>query len=479
MFSNKITTPLVGDIPDSFFSNITGSAIDGDTTFLSTLRALIYPRMEEGDSLHFDYRYASLNSTSLENWSTAECLRYLIGSYYDTEHRLTIQLLNSSDNINKANMDLLKKSFASQYEGWHLIDKVSAFFNKEFNVLCFVNPSLKSTYIIMDSCAIRHIHYLQCAILAFLPWYFDREKGVSEIEKALIESLRNRSSSKYEEIIDTIARQYNFRTAKIKKYLDGFENVYERSKIEELKSSIARIESDINNYSSIIGDLLRQKNESDITLLGLKMRVAESSGESEIMSYFLRNQKLDLVSVRNTILKFSVYDYLTYFDEEQAKVMIGNKRSLLYTDRAIKNLTEEGVEKLATAIFVDQLLRVRICASYELDVNHKSVSGLRAYAFPPIYESYLPNPHIQHHSCLGDYRYHILDYLKTNEYIGAIEQCAASAVSLNLGDSVVMEEFVRDLFESSRKCIELPDGTLVSARKAVEFLNQQEVEHNG
>ena len=87
----------------------------------------------------------------------------------------------------------------------------------------------------------------------------------------------------------------------------------------------------------------------------------------------------------------------------------------------------------------------------------------------------MPNPHINRYSCLGNYVRTINELLKDRNYIGAIEQCSASAKSLNFGDSTVMHEFMRFMYSSgNRTFIELSDGTTVSPINAIKWLKEQE-----
>ena len=52
MFKNSVvSTPLTTDAANAYFSNITGQKYGTDNSFLATLRALVAPRMKEGDSI--------------------------------------------------------------------------------------------------------------------------------------------------------------------------------------------------------------------------------------------------------------------------------------------------------------------------------------------------------------------------------------------------------------------------------------------
>ena len=137
---------------------------------------------------------------------------------------------------------------------------------------------------------------------------------------------------------------------------------------------------------------------------------------------------------------------------------------------------------LMTAIFLDQKLRIRFCAAYKFNMNG-SVSAVSRYSFGAECRDCTPNTHIDRFSCLGNYQRSINELLKHHDYIGAIEQCSASCKSLNFNDSPVMQEFMRRMYGISdyqdtinTRCIELPDGTVVTPVDAINWLKAQEVQ---
>lgn len=52
MFKSSVTqTPFTTDAANAYFANITGDSFGYDRSFLATLRALLAPRMQEGESI--------------------------------------------------------------------------------------------------------------------------------------------------------------------------------------------------------------------------------------------------------------------------------------------------------------------------------------------------------------------------------------------------------------------------------------------
>ena len=70
MFKQSVSsTALTSDAANIFFPNIVGEAFGSDNTFISTLRALVAPRMPEGDGIRLsfgrsDYNAAVVSETS-------------------------------------------------------------------------------------------------------------------------------------------------------------------------------------------------------------------------------------------------------------------------------------------------------------------------------------------------------------------------------------------------------------------------------
>lgn len=487
MFKTAITTnALVNDTANSFFQNIYGDPYNNDISFISTLRALVAPRMNENDVLSVRFNRTEYSASDVSSGSTSAVVK-AICEYFNQNDVGSIYIHsfnNSAQDNNYACLELMKSSFCKVYKGWHRLEKVTEFYQRQFLTMCFINPEKKSVAIFVDNMDMRKMHYLQCSIFAFLPWYFDPEKGVSEIEMELISSLREKTSAKYEDVIARIASQYDFRTARIRQMLSGFETKYERIECDNVRSQLDRIRSNIDSLNRQIGDQIHTKNDLEIKLLGLETKVANSSEDSEIMEYFLCNDRLVLLSVSDNRMVFGVKTYIEYFDEEMALSAIKNRHSYLYVPEGRKcneYIPEDSIEKLMRAIFIDQILKIRVCAAYEFNLNG-SVNARQGFCFDHNFRDCMPNPHIDGYQCLGNYHRAINELLTKRDYITAIEQCIASAKSLNFGDSPVMTLFSKAVYHVgcnyNNRCIELPDGKIVDPKGAVAWLEEQESGEN-
>lgn len=486
MFKQVISsTQLTSDEANNYFrGTIVGTSYKNDVSFLSTLRALVAPRMKEGDRVNLFFFSSSYSAQRLRAMSATSAVVEICDFVPEIINGSIViySFDNHEQDSNYAWMELMKSTFVKVYPDWFRLEKVTDFFRKTFYTLCFINPENKKVIVFADNMDMRKMHYLQCSIFALMPWYFDPEAGVSELEMELIESLRNKDSTAYEDCIEKIAKQYDFRSAKIKRLLDGFEEQYERIALEEARYQITRIDNNINDLNSRIRELLKNRRNSEIQILGLETKIASGDKESELMDYFLHNGNIVLDTVEDDYIQFAVKSYIEYFDEDLARRVIDNNRSYIYPNqRNCENIINKNdMRKLMTAVFISQTIRIKVCAAYRFSMNG-NVYGISAYRYGAEFRECTPNPHIDAYSCIGNYSESINELLRRHDYIGAIEQCSASCKSLNFNDSTVMCEFMKRIYGTSDrqpyinvKCFELPDGTVVTATEAIKWLNSQE-----
>lgn len=481
MFNQTITsTPFTTQTANAYFKNITGSAFRNDVSFLSTLRAVLNSRLSPEDRIQLVFTETSFSEGRLADKSARDWVRS-IALDFDIVADGTISIhsfRNSDQSSNYAWLELMKSTFTSVYDDWVMLEKITTFFHKSFYTICFVNPTRKCTAIFVDNLNIRKLHYLQCATFALLPYYFNAEDGVSELEMELAYSFKEKTSQKYLDVMDKFADILDFRALQIRNLLKGFENQYERQELDRTKRELENNLNSINNLNEEIGNYLRVRRDLEIKFSGLVQKMSEGGENSDIMEYFLRNKRLTLDTVTGTSMVFIVRDYLTLFDPDLAKRVINNKNSYVYKPDGeyYDSISEEDIETLMTAVFIDQKIKMRTCAAYKFDMNG-NVVAMSDYRFDASYNDCMPNVHINRYRCMGDYPRHINALLAERDYIGAIEQCVASCRSFNFGDSTVLGTFMEYIYGASRayntRCFELPTGEVVDQYEAIEWLNKE------
>lgn len=484
MFRESImSTPLTTDTANEHFRGIIDGTCGTDNTLISTMRALVAPRLGDGEAIILSYNRSDYSAETIGSVTINRALDAMCNSHNIEEMNGSFHIHyfnNSHQDSNYACLKVIEQGFEHKYDGYHRLEKITEFFRKSFYVVCFINPEKKNVVVFLEDTNIRNFHYLQCSIPAMFPWYFT-DSAISETEMELIQSLRERTPEKYNACIAKIAEAYDFRSIRIRRVLKGFETQYERVEIQKEKDGIANIDGRIRDYNNSIGALLAQRNESCIRLLGLEAKIASGNDEdSEIMEYFLCNNRVVLDDANDGVLTFYARDYLTYFDKDAAETMINNATSYIYVNDNgdfHRGFTSEHLKLLMEAIFVRETLKIKFCAHYRFNFRG-NVTPLTIEIMPPECNNHMKNPHIDRYHCLGNYERVINDLLQSHNYIPAIEQCIASCKSLNFHDSTVMHEFMRGIISAGAgNFIELPDGSMATPREAVKWLEAEEVKN--
>ena len=478
MFKNEISSsPLMNDTANAVLGRISGDRFLGDCSFVSTMRALLHPRVPKDESVTLKISRSDFSVEDVKNRSKKDLARkiYEKNNSIGRSGSFVLHYFNNvSPEANAKNMEIAVSEFEECNPGYGRLVKVTEFYRKAFPVACFINPDIKSVVLFVEQMDYRRFHYVQVGLIAAIPWYIDPKKGLAPLEMQLVESLTKNDPDIYRDCIQRVYDSFDFRSEIIKQKLDGFEMRYIKDAIVNSENIYTNVIHEINEANRRIGELLRRKADLMMQIAGMRLKVEEGNGESEIMEYFLANKSLSLIDTNDNQVTFTVKSCLEYYDPEMAERAVGNKNSLLYRDASSVG-TKDELKKLYTAIFIDNILKINVCAAFRLSING-GVSPIGGHSFGDEYRGYMPHPHIDRYTCMGDYVRIINELMQNNDYIMAIEQCVASCRSLNFGDSTVLNHFVSVLMGSSQnaRCIVLPDGSIVDAKNAIKWLNAQE-----
>ena len=471
MFQECISvTPITGQTADPVFPNINGERYRDDTSFVATLRMALHGRIPENEGVYLRVRSSNRSPDRYDEESAAYDISHGMNIAVDMlENDLTICYLELYDADKRTRvMDFIEKNFVSAFPGWLKMQKVTDLFRLSFKVLCFYNVEKHSTILIVERMNYAIWHVLQSGIVGYLPWYFNLKEGECNDLVELIFSMREKTPDKYIACLSKFAEQFDFRTRRIETQLKGFELIALRERMHGVENDLETIERDLHSHQNEIAYLLRQKFDLDIVYTGVQRKLAEGGDDSEIKDYFLANKNLVLETVSGTNLYFGAKGYIEYYDEEALAAALRNRSSFVYTN-ARNGISGDDMELLMTALFIDNTLKLRICGAYYIDLRG-GCDGIGGHEYGADYEGYMPNPHIDRYSCLGNHRQVINECLGAHNYIGAIEQCVSSVKSINFNDAPVMREFMVKMYGSDKKFIELPDGTVASPKDAIQWL---------
>ena len=470
MFKEPInSTALTTTAANSYFENIrySGAFFANDVSFLSTVRALYARRIPEGESVTLDYVAKTVTDSELEGRSKGEIFERVCPM--TPEGHLVIVSISGQKEAIRKSLEVVSESFAS-VKGWVEQPAIRALFQKQFPVFMFYNTEQKCSVIYMENMSLKRLHYVQSASMAFLPWYLKIPEDLTQDDRDLGYALRKDSPDDYLALISRIASGFDFEIAYMKKCLADFERGNERRRVNVLEREIGnyndRIEAMMRDIASYLQELEQRNNE----LTGIQLKLADDT-ESELLGYFIRNSNLVFEKVEGSVLTFGVKGYMSYFNED---IVRRNAKRICEANQS-GAISARDMEKLLRAVFVDQSLKLRCCGAFTLDLNGY-VDALSHYQYSEKYTGYMPNTHLENHSCLGNYHSAIVKFLQRHDYVGAIGQCEASTRSLNFADGIVIRGFMNYLYrdDSYVRCIELPDGSVVKPSEAIRWIKEQE-----
>lgn len=472
MFAELVTSsPFCGGVADRCFSNITGDKYRSDVSFLSTLRALLAPRLSENESINLRVTQSSLSEGQISSKSDDDIAHLMWGEIRVPHNTLAVHLCaHPSAEANERCVNAISNYFAKDSD-WKRVDKVTAMFKqRKFLVTAFISPTIKSTVVFVEGGnQLRRYHMLQSSISVFLPWFFESKVLTEEefkLESILFDS---KTVDEYNEYIEVMSQKYDFKGMRIRQELAGFETKAERRRKTAVEREIDNLEQSIRAHNDSIRKLIKDRSEQCLILLGINAKLAQCGEDSEIMNYFLHNPRLILEHVEDATISFIVKDYALFFDEGSAQAFIDNQNGYIY-DYQGTQISASDMIMLMKSIFIEQTLKLRFCAAYSLTIG-SGVSAGTHRSFGGECSNYMPNPHVNEFGCMGTYVPIINERILDGDYIGAIEQCMASCRSINFNDGAVMEEFIQSLYdEDTPRCIELPNGELATPSEAIAFL---------
>ena len=470
MFNKAIySTTLTSEASNGLFSTITATDTP-DQSFLATLRALLRKRLPQNESMKLVCRELHIPAHDIIGAHVAQSMRWFTPESMlcriESEHSITIVHITFPDAGEKM-LEVVKANAGTgkRYMGDYVRrEDLRVFYARKVNALFYTDAAEMNTVIFMDKQELKHFHTLQMMIPKYLPRLF-ADNPLTETEVALLKSTGTKSSVEYETLIEEFAKDIDIRSEIIRGKLAGFETVFERMRIDELRSEINLYQKDYDHYLSMARNAARDMQERKYILAGLECAINNHSGDSDMMEYFMYNKSLTVVQVNGTAIEFIVHGYADVYDVEAFEQYVGNHRGYMF-HHLNPAITKMQMEKLYRAIFSESIYKLRICAAYTADMQH-GLSALRNYVFPPESQTYLHNPHIQQFGCIGGYETRFQEFLHRRDYIGAIDQAAVSARNLDFYDSTVMAVFAKDLSHTALKCIEKSGGVLLTPKEAI------------
>jgi len=480
MFGKNLgaVAPFISEVADNLFANINGESFNDDWSFLAALRAILFRRMPEGNTINLSIYRKDYGKDTIHRYeeNPAPLLNDLFG---DSRDAIRVINYRADDETIAALFKLLddeEKGYA-KYSGSEEQKDIDYFVKNYVNVRFYTNREKRSAVILVQNMDLRKYHFIQCFIPRALPWYFDGEENtLDEQEAKLIRSFREKYAPEYEAAIAALGERFDFRNAAIKMVLGNFERYAKEAEVGTTRNTINDIRRQIADNEQRYKNLLQTLYDANIRLNGLLKMASDCGDESELIDYFNHNKAITPISTQGTALTFIVKTFIELWDENMYEKYAEN--GVFYRNiGGITNPAFVDVEKrkrFAEELFSDDpQFRVKVCGIYTIDMRG-DVNSVRNYTYPADCADYLPNPHLQIFACIGTNRPHIKELLRNGDPITAIEQCIASSKGLNLSEvEQTIQPFMKWIFNSTKNIIRLNDGSDVTPAEALEWLDEQ------
>lgn len=460
----------------NMFENVEGctfrdGASPSDVTAYATVRALLSRRIPEEST----FRY-KINNIIDADEAKSDPIPYVKASFDPDALENTIiisQYRNMGEGAVEELIRNLDDQFIRVFGGWEIPQKSNTFLEKYMKVRVFINKAKNAAVVFTERLNMSRWHLIQSVFPTFVPGLFT-EIPLDQQEKQMLHALTMHGASTYLKEISALEEKYDIRAKKIASMIGGFEK-------RERENQVNRIRMEIDNINSQMERLMREyqnqidlKENANVRLNGMIYAINQDDGDGELVKFFQGHKMLDVESVSGSRITFIVKTYFENFDPDQYETFRNNDRFIAASDSNGVFHDPENRKKFMDALIMDRKFKLLMCGVYVLDIRG-SVDTISGYDFPPNCEDYYPNYHLNHHHCMGDYRRIIPDYLNRGDTIGAINACIESVKSINIAESdATFNPMMHQLFESRKKCFELPDGSHVSAVQALEWLQKQE-----
>lgn len=457
-----------------FKDKIYGDNFLRDESMLATLRAIVAPKLKEGQSLHHIVKQIHVDDRS-KSMSEADAVRTLTEQCNPIgENQFVVYNVQGK----QENADAFVETIRAAYQKNADVEEVGVVYNwykkHECTVCAFNNEAKNLAFVVVSMMEQTRYHMLQPTLRHLFPWFLGAEpfqKGSFE-GNLILSIIDEENGEKFTELIAENAEQYDFRSPLIREKLHGFEAKHAKQVLAQAERELESMKRNRDDYLSRAVSESRRIEETQAKIFGAKYQI-EQTPEDELMDYFLMNQHLTLINVGDNYVEF-MYEggYMDMWDEDKCEVAIKNHTSELYSGCGNKN----DAEMFYRAVFIDQTLKLKMCGAYRLSLDGRSYP-LRKSEFddyPVSCKHQMRNPHGYNHACFGSHETVVNKCVMDGNYVMAAEQCCAAARNLNFTDGVVVKEFSKDLWKSdANRYVLMPDGRSMTAKQAVEWLKSQ------
>lgn len=499
MFNQIITqTPLTDDIANGFFRDKVCADShmmlrnQKDVSLLATSIVLFYPRLKDGEQLRvssLNYQGCRISVGDIRTWYQDDRM------YTDNIYIFRVIVIDR-EKISQIeeNYVTINRDYCDEKK-WQEIEKIKLFFEPNFPVRVYTDPEERISYMFVElprstDALIKCYHTIQSALLTANPWFYDSEKdkdSVTDLELNMLQSFFNGNVDTYLQCLQDFADKLNFREEAILKQLADFEHQLDEQRAADISYKISSTTADIERKMDELSILVRRKKDYQLREQALKIGIAQKEGQFVLRDYFAAHNDITYLGKMDTSIDFRIDRVLTEWQTDAVHNAIHNRRSVIFDEVPSSNTSlydgedfADVVERFLVKIFETREVKIHMASVYQLTADAKLYP--KAGVSDIIPTNLMPNPHHGGYSCLGGYEGDIINALENEDFAFALEIAAVASGNINLEDSTVMHDWSKLMFQKGydkRTCFEIPDGSRVTLKEAIQWMLDQEKEQKG
>lgn len=305
------------------------------------------------------------------------------------------------------------------------------------------------------------------AMPRLLPWLFkDHPLTSDELAYLRALSIPDTDPESLTRMAEALYNKTDLSSRAVDKAIESlFKGTIDRRKAD-LKRSIESLYRDLKETRARISEIFTNITNTNCELTGLDSK-DESTFITELKDYLHTQKGISVGAVDGSLL-LVITTFLSNYDPDDVETFIFN------SDRPYQDLTDEeehDVRILFRAVFIDHIFKIKLAATYRLNYNCHVTAMSDAINMNVIQA--VPNPHINHHSCLGNYEPMLEDAEDRRDFIAAIAICQQSASSMNLVETISTKYFFDDFADAYHNDIPViltAAGESITPKQAIEQL---------
>lgn len=458
MFAQPYTTPTVFVTDPTILPRVSVANFRNDQSLAETVNALLYDRIGE-ESFCADFAYCSLDAAKVRanGWLVEN--NNLLYVFLHDEADLEDFRTWAKTELNLPYVKVLERQ-SSEIKS-----------RTGFSCSFYVREDDLAALVVCLEPDLEKWHMMQGFFFRLFRNLFVM-KPPTDAEKTLLMCLTRSSLTSYISAAKQLANRRDLNLLKLRGELKEVRKYTYKSAIDSATNQLHQLDSVIADLNRRYEQAMKDIEAATMRLEGAKVLAEKQDDSDELFEYFRDNDQIAKVTVDGAVIEVVIKTYLDLYDPDLYRDLASSGNIFRFQD----GRSVEDHRLLMNAIFsAEPEFRIKMCGYYWLNMNGtvKSQMGYN-YSYIPECVDHIPNPHLQRHACLGSYQPEIQSCLRAGNVVGAVEQCIASCMSVNLGEtSMTFSPMIIDIFNSSKRMLHREDGVDMTVSEAIAYLKER------